>query len=538
MRVHPVFPAAGLAFLLACNPDGSSSGKADGEPCAAGVECRSGLCFEAKCASSTPPSASCTPPGTPTIVNGGTITATAPPPGACVTAVRDPVAGLGFVDLGEHTVGEQLSFTVPAGTTGFTIFLQQVPGSTVPVIVYNGYAFANGTVPTNVREPDGSLFYSDLEPLPQSGLYDDPTRTLAYYSFLSPISTAFTVPNTALSLDRDLTAGQLPPGTWTFTVNDYAFECLSVDGCTNGSSTGRYHVHVLATPAPFVSTGTMNLEVYLATDAGSLLPNAAAAVANPQFTRWVRSFGTYYAKAGICLGTVTVHDLPDWAKARYAPGGIVDVSGGGQGLPPSQTLPGCDDLSQLFTVGLAQSRAVHIFFADELVDSTSAPGLTVLGVDGSIPGPSGVPGTVNGGAVVGVFDMLGVETAAGACSASGGPNVSACGTDVLALVTAHEAGHWLGLYHTTEFTGTLFDPLSDTDTCACLACAPYVLRSSCAERSASSSPTMMLNSYCSGRRPRCGGGQNLMFWLFDERYAVGDISRQQGDVMRRNPAVN
>jgi hypothetical protein len=28
-----------------------------------------------------------------------------------------------------------------------------------------------------------------------------------------------------------------------------------------------------------------------------------------------------------------------------------------------------------------------------------------------------------------------------------------------------------------------------------------------------------------------------MFWLFDDRFATGELSRQQGDVVRRNPAV-
>ncbi|HEY6004623.1 MAG TPA: hypothetical protein VIV57_17245 [Anaeromyxobacter sp.] len=454
-----------------------------------------------------------------------------PGPGACLTPVRDPVAAMGFLDLGTHTIGETVPFGVPAGTRSFTIVSQEVPGTAEPFVLFQGFLIPNSVVPSDVREPNGTLFYSDLAPLPHVGLYNDVTGVLAYYGGLSAISGAFTVPNTSAALDLDLTTGSLPSGPWSFLVNDFSLECRSVFGCATGSSLGQYHIQVVMEPRPFYSTGTLDLEVYLATDPASpSLPNAGAAASDPQFARWVKNFAAYYAKAGICLGTVTVHDLPTWAKARFAPSGVVDIS-------PADVAPGCDNLSQLFTMGLAPSQAVHLFFADELVDRTIGAGFTVLGVDGSIPGPSGVPGTVNSGAVVGVFDLFGAEASAGACSAPGAPNVATCGTDVLALVTAHEAGHWLGLYHTTELDGTIFDPISDTETCACLACAPFALRSRCAERNPFGSPTVMFNSYCIDRKPRCGGGENLMFWLFDERYSVGEISRQQADVMRRNPAV-
>ncbi len=535
--------AAVLLALSACGDD-TPPGKAEGEACGSERECQRGLvCFERVCARGYPPSPGCAlPAGAPVLVAGDPVVVPQPPPNTCVTTVRDPVPAGTFLDLGEHVVGTTLSFTLPPGTTGFTILSQEVNDSAADTFVYRGFLFPNSVVPTDVREPDGTLFFSDTDPYPTSGRYSNVTEVLAYYGGFSPVSGAFTVPNTAAGLDLARTEGELPQGPWSFVVNDWAQECLAVPNCSlqGDPRRGVYRVHVYPRPGPFVSTGTLDLEVYLATAFTPALASATAAAADPQMARWARSLAAYFAKAGICLGTVTVHDIPDWAKTRYAPGGVVDISGGGMGLPPSQTPPGCDDLSQLFTLATAPRRAVHVFLADELRDASVPAGFTVLGVDGSIPGPSGAPGTVNGGAIVGAFDLLGAEVVAGACGGTGGPSVPTCGTDALAYVAAHETGHWLGLYHTTEFDGTVFDPLSDTPTCACLSCAPRTVRWRCSELDPIGSGTEVLNAYCSGSSgsaTHCGGGRNLMFWLFDDAFATGELTRQQGEVMRLNPAV-
>lgn len=537
MRALPLLAVLALLALAACGDD-EPPGKAEGESCKSERECQRGLvCFERVCASGYPPSPGCALPGSPTLVLGDAPAAIEPPPGTCITTVRDPIPAAEHVDLGEHPVGTTLSFDLPAGTSGFTLISQEVGDTAVPVIEYLGFLLPNSVVPTNVREPGGSLFFSDTDPYPTSGPYDVVSGLLAYYGGWSPVSGSFTVPNTAAALDLTRTEGELPAGTWSFTVNDWARECLSVTGCSRGSESGVYRTHLYARPGPFASTGTLDLEVYLATDPSGFLGNAAAAAANPQMSRWVRTLAAYFAKAGICLGTVTVRDIPDWARTRYAPGGVVDISGGGLGLPPAETPPGCDDLSQLFTVGVAQSRAVHVFLADELRDAFSPYGFVVLGVDGSIPGPSGAPGTVNGGAIVGTFDLFGAEGFPGACGGTYGPSVSACGTDTLAYIAAHEAGHWLGLYHTTEFDGNTFDPLSDTPTCACLPCVPRSLRWKCAESDPVGNVQEVTNAYCSGETSRCDGGRNLMFWLLDDDFAAGELTLQQGEVMRLNPAV-
>lgn len=541
-------PASLLAILAALAACGSDEGRRLGDACGSARECPRGLvCFEGACAERYPAAAGCAPGATPSIIRDpDPIQATEPAPGACVTDVRDPDPADGFVDLGVHPVGTTLTVEVPPGTASLTLHSQEVDGSAADVIAFGGFFLPNTVVPTDVLLPGGRLFFSDTDPYPRdAGGYDDVTGVLAYYGGATPIAGSFTIPNTAASLDLVRTAGEVPPGSWSFTVNDWARECLGFQGCSvpTGSSPGSYRVHAHAKPGPVASTGTLDLEVYLVTDPTGSLPDAEAAAAHPQVARWVRVLSSYFASAGICLGTVTLRDVPPWVRDRYAPGGVVDISPGGKPV-------GCDDLSQLFTVAIVPSRAVHLFLAEELLDPSDAGFGTVLGIDGSIPGPSGVPGTVNGGAIVALADFLGFEGAPGACAAQTSGDFR-CGADVLAYIAAHEVGHWLGLYHTTELLGTAFDPLSDTPTCPCLRCAGPFERAFCAERGASD-PTPMESAFCAGpdamgpalevaarASPElsCGGARNLMFWQFDPTLAEGRLSREQGDVMRLNPAV-
>ena len=108
-------------------------------------------------------------------------------------------------------------------------------------------------------------------------------------------------------------------------------------------------------------------------------------------------------------------------------------------------------------------------------------------------------------------------------------------------LVAHEGGHFMGLYHTTESRGELFDPLADTPTCACETCAPAASQSQCATpgKTPPTTPYQMKATDCNKTTspPTCGGGEDLMFWLLNQSVSRGTLSPQQGQIIRANPLV-
>jgi hypothetical protein len=82
---------------------------------------------------------------------------------------------------------------------------------------------------------------------------------------------------------------------------------------------------------------------------------------------------------------------------------------------------------------------------------------------------------------------------------------------------AHEAGHFLGLYHTGERDGRSFDPLLDTPECPASA--------------DTNGDKLVSGQECTGK-----GNDNLMFWTtapVPQRRLTAD----QRFVLLRNPAV-
>lgn len=503
------------------------AGGGSGAVCASAGDCQAGLvCVSRRCAVSLPAGA-CRPPGTPVValgdVAGPAVKPDPLPDPPCAQPVMPAVASEPVQERGEHPVGDRVSFEVPPGSSGFTLVAQEVDGSAPDSVTVAGGTLPNSVFPAQISQPDGATFYDAFADPPLVGGYADVTRALAFYFGVVPSVGSMTVPNTTAALDMIRSAGQLPSGTWSFTLADRASVCARISSCSGGSTAGRYDVKVLTRPGAPVATGTLDLDVYLvSTDHPEY--TAAAATADPatgrtaaQFKRFVDDLGLLLGKGGICLGTVTFHDVADWARTELsAPN--VDADGP------------CSDLSRLFRLAVPHD-SVHLFLVDDLVTTTNSQTSMLVGLDGSIPGPSGVPGGINSGAAVVLADLGFTPSALpNACDPGQPFRIGACGTDSVAYIAAHEAGHWLGLYHVTESGGTDFDPLTDTPTCPCNACGG-ALTTRCgngAELAASS---------CAGVISGCSGADNLMFWQIHPAYANGTLSPQQGEVMRLNPAV-
>jgi hypothetical protein len=146
------------------------------------------------------------------------------------------------------------------------------------------------------------------------------------------------------------------------------------------------------------------------------------------------------------------------------------------------------------------NEGLNFFFVDEI--TTGQAGFIILGIAAGIPGIPVLQGNNTSGVAV---STVAIDPSFGLGGAAG-----------VGSTMAHEGGHWLGLYHTTEQPGTLHDPLPDTVEC-----------NASKDRDGSG---YVDAGECSG-----SGSQYLMFW--EAAVEARDISPNQAYVLLRNPAV-
>jgi hypothetical protein len=422
-------------------------------------------------------------------------------------------------ELGTHTVGDTVHFTVPANTASVSIVQQAVGKVPLEVVLTQsgGLTVDNSAVPFQLHFPDGGLAYDDfaaINPGPDKTI--DPSNLYIEFSQDTPVAAALTFPNTATSL-----AVGVPAGTWSMVVGDFSYECTVGLGCSDGGTNlDKYDVKVLTKALPPGTNLDVNFYIVgAATNPVTGTPfTAASAPTDLSVQRMVSTYKSFFGAVGVTVRNVTFIDVTAAQRTEFAH----ILVGADTGLGP------CDQLDQMFLISAGQSGStINLFLVNDISDSSQSGGGQTVGIDGTIPGPGTFAGTVHSGAAVAMLDLF-----SGSCP--GTPNFATCGPDRVAYIAAHESGHFLGLFHTTEMNGDLVDPLADTGKCPCTACASNT--TNCGSEGANA--PVLTASACNGAAGgACAGADNLMFWLFDEGLSRGHLTAQQGQVMRLNPLV-
>jgi hypothetical protein len=218
--------------------------------------------------------------------------------------------------------------------------------------------------------------------------------------------------------------------------------------------------------------------------------DAATAGEHAGFQEILSNVESIYRGAGVSFGSKNYIDVTGDDADKYS---VIDSIDGAN-----------SELRQLFTLSNGHpAGALNLFFVRDIGGGDS--GFQLLGLSGGVPGPPGLNGTSRSGVAVNMVDF-------GSADAT------------VEIIIAHESGHYLGLYHTTERNGTALDnngilgsdPIGDTQECP----------DSADEDGSKSLSAAECAAFDSG---------NLMFWspTDDSR----SLTSGQGGIIKRNPVA-
>ncbi|MCA9529647.1 MAG: hypothetical protein KC543_05890, partial [Myxococcales bacterium] len=218
--------------------------------------------------------------------------------------------------------------------------------------------------------------------------------------------------------------------------------------------------------------GVLNLDIFYV-GAESLAP--VAGTPPPQVAAALEDFAGLVRGAGITLGEVRHHEVSGILAMRMSRLSLADGT--------DDSYPKLPELLSL-SAGVP-SPSLSLFLVETIDD--------LWGQAGAVTGPLGANGLAVSGVAIGVAGPLSTRHGLG-------------------HTMAHELGHFLGLFHTTERDGRVFEALPDTLVCP---------RSRDANRDG-----LLTWNECGG-----AGADNVMFWQVDY---PATFSGDQLDVLSRS----
>jgi hypothetical protein len=195
---------------------------------------------------------------------------------------------------------------------------------------------------------------------------------------------------------------------------------------------------------------------------GSELEQGGFRPGDPRVRAMLKAFDQrLHSMDGLALGTVREFEVVGALREELS---VLDVPRRKVGERVIEGRP--ERLGELFRLSAGlEAPGVNVFLIGDMGD--------YIGIAGGIPGPIGLHGTERSGLAL-AADLMG----------------DLVGADQVLL---HEIAHYLGLFHTSESSGTVLEPLGDTPDCDATFDA--------------NADGLLMTDECAGR-----GAENLMFW--------------------------